>query len=113
MIRRIPPLIMILLLFAAFGFVLQLLQDPINTLLVVGLSALLFFLVSNYLRSGRFMPGTLNKNQMKQRSAAQRSHAKKQSQQARKPFPFQVIEGSKGKSKQKQDERDPQNNIYQ
>jgi hypothetical protein len=112
MFRRIPPLIMILLLFAAFGFGQQLLSDPVNTLLVIGLSALLFYLVSNYLKSGRFIPGTLKKNQMKQRSAAQRSPTKKQGNQARKPNPFQVIQGSKSKSKQKQEHRDTKNNIF-
>jgi hypothetical protein len=112
MLRRIPPLIMILLLFAAIGFGRQLLADPVNTLLVIGLSALLFYLVSNYLKSGRFFPGTMKKNPLKQRFSAQRSPAKKQANQARKPNPFQVIQGSKSKSKQKEEQRDPKNNIF-
>jgi hypothetical protein len=115
MFRRIPPLIIILLLFAIYGFFLQVLTDPVNTLIVVGLSALLFYLVSNYLKTGRFLPAVSKRSpEVKHRASPHRPSAKKPSSPQRKSYPFQVIEGSKGKSKQKkQDEPDSSNNIYQ
>ncbi|MFY0543282.1 hypothetical protein [Brevibacillus sp. H7] len=117
MLRRIPPLIMILLLFAVYGFLLQLISDPVNTLIIIGLSALIFYLVSNYLKSGRFLPaGSKRPPQAKQRqkAAASRPPVKKQGHPPRKQHPFQVIDGNKGKpnQKQSQSDQDSSNNIY-
>ncbi len=114
MLRRIPPLIMILMLFAIYGFLLQVIADPVNTLIVLGLCVLLFLLVNNYLKTGRFLSGGSRRPpQIKQKAAQQRPPAKKTSHSPRKHYPFQVIEGNKGKSKQNQkaDEQDSPNNL--
>jgi hypothetical protein len=111
MLRRIPPIIVALLLLAAYGFLWQVIQDPISTLIVIGLSVLLFVAVRNYLRSGSFFSSAYKHKQAKPKTAP-RPSMKKTSPASRKNHPFRVIEGAKSKSKEKQ-EHDPQNHISQ
>ncbi|MGD8191565.1 hypothetical protein ACQCN2_16415 [Brevibacillus ginsengisoli] len=98
MFKRISPFILVLLIFAGIGFVLKLIQDPISILVVVGLSFLLFFLVNNYFNTGKFFTRVRKSSTTKTKQQASRSQPKK-SASPKKPNPFQVIEGSKGKSK--------------
>lgn len=115
MLRRIPPVILIVLLLAVYGFLLTLVSDPINTLIVLGLSVLLFVAVRNYLRTGSFFSskgGPRKPKQIKPKaSSAMRQATKKQSQPPRKNHPFRVIEGKKGKSADKQNDQDSHNNL--
>lgn len=96
MSKRIHPLIVIVLLFAAIGFIGQLLGNPIETLLILGLTALLLFFLNQYMKKGRFLPH-------KSSTAAKRPHgprtaSSKRAEHPRKRPRFYVIEGSKGKS---------------
>jgi len=112
MVRRIPLLIIMLLLFAVFGFFVQMLHDPLNTLLVVGLSALLFYVVHHYTKTGRFLPASKRVPQIKQKASAHRPPVRKTASAQRKNYPFQVIYGSKGKSKKdQQGGADSSNNL--
>ncbi|MBG9568843.1 hypothetical protein [Brevibacillus agri] len=115
MLRRIPPVILIIVLLAIYGFLLTFIRDPINTLIILGLSAALFLIVRNYLRTGSFFPKSAGPGKPKQQKAkakppVMRQAHKKQSTASRKEHPFRVIDGNKGKSKEKQDEKS-QNNI--
>ncbi|WNC17111.1 hypothetical protein [Brevibacillus brevis] len=113
MLRRIPPVILIVFLLAIYGFLLTFLKDPVNTLIILGLSVGLFMVVRNYLRTGAFFPrsgGPRKPKTPKAKPPALRQTVKKQNQ-PRKNHPFRVIDGSKGKSKQKQDEQNSHNNM--
>jgi len=116
MLRRIPPLILIVLLLAIYGFLSTFIADPVNTLIILGLSVVLFLVVRNYLRTGSFFPQSSEQRKPKQpkpkpKSPSLRQVVKKQSTSPRKDHPFRVIDGKKGKSKEKQDDQKSQNNI--
>lgn len=104
MSTRFHPFFLVLLLLAAFGFVMQLVRDPINTLLILALSALVLFGVNRYLKTGRLMPTTRTTKRPPDRHAAK--SAKRHSHGIKKPYPFQVIDGRKGKTKEKPNEED-------
>ncbi|WP_126427585.1 hypothetical protein [Brevibacillus marinus] len=96
MSKRIHPMIQIVLLFAAIGFLLQLISDPLETLLILGLTALLLYFLNRYMKTGRFL-------RRRSSPAAKRPYrssaaVSKRTEQPRKRHPFYVIEGSKGKS---------------
>ncbi|MGN7468793.1 hypothetical protein [Brevibacillus sp. SAFN-007a] len=115
MLRRIPPVILIIVLLAIYGFLLTFIRDPINTLIILGLSATLFLIVRNYLRTGSFFqnrtePGKPKQQKAKPKPPVMRQAPKKQSTASRKDHPFRVIDGQKGKAKEKQEEKS-QNNI--
>lgn len=103
--RFLPYVFMVvLLLLAAFGFAIRLFMNPIHTLLIIGLAAIVLLLVNQYLKTGRFLP-----NAQKQRKPADKAAAKtvkRHTRASRKPFPFQVIEGQKGKAKGKEKVKD-------
>ncbi|WP_400163922.1 hypothetical protein ACAF76_012710 [Brevibacillus sp. TJ4] len=118
MFRRIPPVIMIVLLLAIYGFLVTLFADPIKTLIIIALSVLLYVGISNYLRYGTFFPRSSNpsKKLNQPRPKAQQSYrygAKKQSKPARKNHPFRVINGSKRKQEEKSSSEDSPNNLSQ
>lgn len=101
MVKRISPFLLVLLVFAAIGFVFELVRDPVSILITVGMSLLLFFLVNNYLKTGKFFPRFQKASAPKPNTKPTRSHLKKTAS-PRKPNPFQVIEGNKGKPKNTQ-----------
>lgn len=108
MIRRVHPIILIIiLLLAAIGFVDRLASDPVNTLLVIGLTALVVWLVRNFLRFGKFLPPRLQAKGKPPGKPARMSNAKKSGPASRKSYPFQVIEGKKGKEKNTSDQNEP------
>jgi len=112
MLRRIPPVILIVMLLAVYGFLLTFIEDPVNTLIILGLSVLLIVVVRNYLRTGSFFPrntGPRKPKPAKAKTPGQKP-AKKQTT-ARRDHPFRVIDGKKGKSKEKQDDQNSHNNI--
>lgn len=118
MLRRIPPVILIVIVLAIYGFLLAVIDDPVNTLIILGLSVALFMVVRNYLRTGAFFSrnsGPRKPIKPKPAKASKppllRQAAKKQPQSPRRDHPFQVIDGSKGKSKRKQNDHDSHNNI--
>jgi hypothetical protein len=118
MFRRIPPVILIVLLLAIYGFLDALISDPIRTLIVLGLSVLLYLGVRHYLRHGSFFSRNTSASRPKQPRPKQqppyRYGVKKQSKQpARKNHPFRVINGSKGKSGEKPKGQDSPNNLSQ
>ncbi|CAM3243478.1 hypothetical protein [Brevibacillus invocatus] len=121
MLRRIPPVILIVILLAIYGFLVTFISDPINTLIVLGLSVLLFLGVRHFLRTGKFFsrPAVPRKPyQPKPKTNSVRSAGKKPSQPPpRKNHPFRVIDGKKGKGKgkanDKQSDQDSQNNLFQ
>ncbi|MED4581566.1 hypothetical protein P9578_02070 [Brevibacillus choshinensis] len=115
MLRRIPPVILIVMLLAIYGFLLTFIEDPVNTLIILGLSVVLFLVVRNYLRTGAFFPrsnnGPRKPKPPKPKPPTLRQAAKKQTKSPRKDHPFRVIDGKKGKSKQKQNDQNSHNNI--
>lgn len=119
MLRRIPPVILIVILLAIYGFLMTFISDPINTLIVLGLSVLLFLGVRHFLRTGKFFSrpaGPRKPYQPKPKNNPVRSAGKKTSQPPpRKNHPFRVIDGKKGKGKanDKQSDQDSQNNLFQ
>ncbi|USG63664.1 hypothetical protein NDK47_15935 [Brevibacillus ruminantium] len=113
MFPRIPPVVQIILLLAVFGFLFRLYNNPLNMLVIIGLSVLVFVLVRNYLRKGTFFSGAGKQKTTKPKASPQRAPLKKQPQQARKNHPFRVIEGSKGKTKENNGDHDPHNHISQ
>ncbi|MCC8435894.1 hypothetical protein HP567_015225 [Brevibacillus sp. M2.1A] len=117
MLRRIPPVILIVIVLAIYGFLITLINDPVSTIVILGLSVVLFLVVRNYLQTGSFFSQGAGagkprqpKVKVKQKPSIARQAVKKQSTTPRKDHPFRVIEGSKGKQKEKQDEKS-QNNI--
>ncbi len=102
MSTRIHPVIVVVLLFAVVGFIFELITNPIYTLLMIGLCALVLFLLHTYMKTGRFLPSRLV---MKPKEKPAPKTTKKTST-PRKNVPFQVIEGSKGKSKPKEKPKD-------
>ncbi|MEJ8545451.1 hypothetical protein [Brevibacillus borstelensis] len=114
MFPRIPPIILIILLFAAYGLLDRIIQKPLNTLIIIGLSVSLFVVIRNYLKSGKFLPGApKQQKQAKPKTPVARAPLKKNTQQARKNHPFRVIDGNKGKAKENQGDQDPHNHISQ
>jgi|GEM_PF-564320 len=121
MLRRIPPVILIIVVLAVYGFLLTLFTDPINTLIVLGLSVLLFLIVRNFLRTGRFFSGKLFSRSNASRKSpvhkpkinTMRQTGKKPAPQQKKNHPFRVIDGKKGKSGEKQSEQDSKDNFFQ
>lgn len=114
MFNRIPPIILVLLILAAFGFLWQFAHNPVQTLLVIGMAALIFYFVYNFVKTGRFLPRTRHTQAKNVKSPAKNGRtptAKKSGKTARRNIPFQVIEGSKGKAKTKPDDKD--SNMYQ
>lgn len=101
---RIHPIIGFLLFFAVIGFFQELLANPVNLLVIIGLSALLIYLVHNYTKSGRFLP-RFPRHQPKQPTKTSKTVTKKAGHSPRKDNPFRVIHGSKGKSKQSEDKK--------
>ncbi|QQE72914.1 hypothetical protein KDJ56_13245 [Brevibacillus composti] len=112
MFPRISPIILIILLFAAYGFLSWFFNNPLNALVVIGLSALVIFAVRNYLQTGKFLPGASKPRAAKPKPAPRPPH-KKSAQQARKNHPFRVIDGNKGKAKENDGDHDPHNHISQ
>lgn len=117
MLRRIPPVILIVIVLAIYGFLMTLINDPVSTLIILGLSAVLFLVVRNYLQTGSFFSqgsGSGKPRQPKVKAKPKppvvRQAVKKPPTPPRKDHPFRVIEGSKGKPKEKQDEKS-HNNI--
>ncbi|CAI8845058.1 DUF5668 domain-containing protein [Brevibacillus sp. IT-7CA2] len=115
MLRRIPPVILIVIVLAIYGFLITLINDPVSTIIISGLSVVLFLVVRNYLQTGSFFSQGASKPRqpkvkVKPKPSIARQAVKKQSTTPRKDHPFRVIEGSKGKQKEKQDEKS-QNNI--
>ncbi|RNB81163.1 hypothetical protein EDM56_25920 [Brevibacillus fluminis] len=104
--KRFLPysLMVVLLLLAAFGFAFRLYTNPINTLLVIGLAAIVLFFVNQYLKTGRFMPNARTPKKPTEKAASKT--AKRHSHTPRKQYPFQVIEGQKGKAKNKEKVKD-------
>ncbi len=99
------PIVMLLLVFGAIGFVVRLLADPVSVLLVLGLSVALFYVINHYLKTGHFLPQIGTPAPGAKRSAKPtRTAGKKPGGTPRKRIPFQVIEGSKGKEKPKEKE---------
>ncbi|MFD2371916.1 hypothetical protein ACFSO0_18480 [Brevibacillus sp. GCM10020057] len=112
MLRRIPPVILIVLLLAAYGFLLTFIEDPVNTLIILGLSVALILVVRNYLQTGSFFPrntGPRKPKPPKAKTPGQKP-AKKQAH-PRRDHPFRVIDGKKGKTKQEQGDQNSHNNI--
>jgi hypothetical protein len=113
MFNRIPPIILVLLCLAAFGFLWRFIHSPIQTLLVIGMAALLFYFVNNFVKTGRFLPRSRNA-QVKNGKPTVKSRrvpaAKKDSKTTRKNVPFRVIEGNKGKTKTNESDND--SNMY-
>jgi hypothetical protein len=109
MLSRVHPLIAILMIFAVIGFLHELLLDPIKLLLIIGLSAFLFYLVYHYVSTGRFLPRIKTKKP-KQNGKPTKTAMKKTGQTPRKDIPFRVIEGSKGKSKPKNEQQESKMN---
>ncbi|UFJ42937.1 hypothetical protein LOK74_10770 [Brevibacillus humidisoli] len=109
MSMRIHPIIQIVLFFAIIGFIEQLIRDPIQTLLIIGMTALLLFFVNNFLKTGRFLPGKTSPGKKSSSGTKHIKHAprtqKKSTDHARKQYPFQVIEGQKGKEDGKNSEQ--------
>ncbi|WP_019122800.1 hypothetical protein [Brevibacillus massiliensis] len=96
---RIHPLILLLLILAAIGFIFQLVTNPLQILLTIAMIGLILFFVNNYLKTGRFLPRKpALKRSAKQPAKHVRSPARK-SAASRRDHPFQVIEGNKGKQK--------------
>mgnify|MGYP001029168211 CR=1 FL=1 len=114
MFRRIPPVVMIILLLAFYGFLMTLIDDPIQTLIVLGLSVLLYLGVRHYLRYGSFFSRFASSRRPKPKNPKQKSQPFRygSKKQARKPHPFRVIDGHKGKSREKND-RQNSNNLTQ
>ncbi|MDC0760010.1 hypothetical protein POF51_04825 [Brevibacillus sp. AG] len=117
MLRRIPPVILIVIVLAIYGFLITLINDPVSTIIILGLSVVLFLVVRNYLQTGSFFSQGAGsgkprqpKVKVKPKPSIGRQAVKKQPTTPRKDHPFRVIEGSKGKQKEKQDEKS-QNNI--
>ena len=115
MLRRIPPVILIVIVLAIYGFLITLINDPVSTIIILGLSVVLFLVVRNYLQTGSFFSQGAGKPRqpkvkVKPKPSIARQAVKKQSTTPRKDHPFRVIEGNKGKQKEKQDEKS-QNNI--
>jgi phosphoglycerol transferase MdoB-like AlkP superfamily enzyme len=108
MFNRIPPIILVLLCLAAFGFLWRFVQNPVHTLLVIGMSALLCYFVYNFFKTGRFLPrsGHTQAKTAKQSAKNTKTPAAKKGKAARKHIPFQVIEGNKGKTKNKPNDND-------
>ncbi|GAA4709967.1 hypothetical protein [Brevibacillus fulvus] len=109
--NRIPALIIwIILGLAAYGFLLTLINNPIDTLLIIAMSALLIYFVRNYLRTGRFLPKwSAFKGKNTYQTKSLRSSVKKTSKTSkteRREHPFRVIEGYKGKRKNRQNDQD-------
>lgn len=118
MLRRIPPVILIVILLAIYGFLVTFLSDPISTLIVIGLSVLLFLGIRHFLRTGKFFSRNVMPRKPqppKPKNNTMRSAGKKPSPPSRKSHPFRVIEGNKGKGKaaEKQTDEDSQNNLFQ
>lgn len=114
MLRRIPPVILIVLLLAVFGFLQTLIHDPVNTLIVLGLSVAVFLAIRNYLRYGNIFAGATSVRKPKQakpKPPMMGPAMKKKSPPPRKNHPFRVIEGKKAKGKGSQNDQDSQNNI--
>lgn len=98
--RFLPYVFMVvLLLLAAFGFAYRLYMNPINTLIIIGLAAIVLFLVNQYLKTGRFLPNARTLKKPVEKAATK--NAKRHPHTPRKQYPFQVIEGQKGKTKSK------------
>lgn len=106
MLSRIPPIIVILLLLAAYGFLNRLIRDPINMLLIIGLSTLLLYVVRQYFMTGRFLPQMSLTKAKKPKPKPPKSRQTTKKATTKKQFPFQVIEGNKGKSKGSENDRD-------
>lgn len=103
---RIPPIFGFFLFFAVIGFFRTFMANPVNVLVMIGLSALLLYLVHNYLKSGRFLPRVpFQAQKPKQPAKASKTTIKKSGHSPRKDNPFRVIEGSKGKTKQNDGEK--------
>lgn len=111
MLRRIPPVILIVLLLAIYGFLLTLIEDPINTLIILGLSVALIVVVRHYLRTGSFFPRNTGPRKPKSAKAKPPGLKPTKKQAARRDHPFRVIDGKKGKAKEKQSDPDSHNNI--
>ncbi len=101
---RVHPIIGILIFFAVIGFFQELLVNPVNLLVIIGLSALVIFLIHNYTKSGRFLP-RFPRHKPKQPAKMNKATTKKAGHSPRKDNPFRVIQGSKGKSKQSEDKK--------
>jgi uncharacterized protein (DUF58 family) len=102
MLSRVHPIIAVLLLFAVIGFLTDLYAHPVSILLTAGLLLLLFFLANRYGRTGRFLPRHPAQKRM-QHAKPFKTAAKKTGHTPRKEIPFRVIEGSKGKTKEKKE----------
>lgn len=111
MFTRLSPVILVFLVFAGIGFILRVIEDPVNILLTAGLFALLIYFVNNYMKTGKFLPRLGKPVANKPTTKTVRTQPKKAAS-SRKHIPFQVIEGSKGKTKNNNKEKETEPKIY-
>lgn len=104
MLARVSPIILLILILAIIGFVLEFIKDPINMLIILGLTATVLFLVKNFMKSGKFLPQFTK--------AAPSKPVRTPVKKSKKHIPFQVIDGNKGKSKDKEKDKEKEPRIF-
>ncbi|MGC5324396.1 hypothetical protein [Brevibacillus sp. SYSU BS000544] len=104
MLARVSPVILLILILAIIGFVIEFMQDPINMMIILGLTAVVLFLVKNFMKSGKFLPQFSK--------AAPPKPVRTPVKKSKRHVPFQVIEGSKGKNKEKEKDKEKEPRIF-
>jgi len=107
MLTRFHPLMIVMLVLAAIGFIETAIRNPVSLLFTLGILAAVWLVLRNYSKTGRFLPRfTSNPRKPKQtnkQTPIRNSKAKSDKRRAA----FQVIEGSKGKTKPKDNNNEP------
>lgn len=101
---RVHPVHLLLLFFAVIGFIREIIYNTVNTFVMIGFFVVIFWLLNNYQKTGRFLPRFQANKPFRGNHPAQKRFSASSKQKPGKPKhnPFQVIEGSKGKNKSKE-----------
>ncbi|WP_232696077.1 hypothetical protein [Brevibacillus daliensis] len=97
---RFHPVVWGILVLAAVGFFYQLRSNPAGILALIIITGVLFLLLRNYTKTGRFL--TFSAKKPKSKGKPFKPGLKRSTRTERKDIPFQVIQGKKGQKKEKQ-----------
>ena len=111
---RFHPLFIVLLLLATIGLLYTMITSFVSFMFTVAVLAAIYYALRNYARTGRFLP-TFRfpaSGPTKNTWRTTKQSGKKSSASARARSTFQVIDGNKGKTKEKDDASNDRSNMF-
>lgn len=105
--RRVNPVVIVVLLFATVGLYKELREDSIGLFFTVAIWGMIVYAFYHFTKTGRLLPRFFSKPTV--RKAVKKSSTARHAKPAKKRSHLHVIEGSKGKTSEKNNDEP---NVY-